>query len=112
MYRPMRDPRTARPAKGRTVTLSRGEYHYTPVAAPDAFERAAGRRYRAIVARALGGKTNRFGPPEAQHTRQGIAQDHENRERQIFDQRARDVARRIGLTDGRIQRANHVFGSR
>jgi hypothetical protein len=93
------------------ATRSRPSTH-TPVPPPDLFERAAGRRYRAIVARSLGGKVDRFGPPEGQHTREGIAQDFALRERWFFDQRARGVARRLGLTDGRPVRANRGFGSR
>jgi len=110
--RPMRDPRTARPAKGRTVTLSRHEYRYTAVQPEDHYERAAGRRYRAVVARALTGAADRFGPPPQPKTRVGIAADFGLRQRRCHEDHARAVGRRLGLTDGRIQRANHVFGSR
>jgi hypothetical protein len=104
--------RTARPAKGRPATLSRDEYRYQAVPQPDRFEIEAAKRYRQRVAKRLARSVGWVEPPEGQHSRQGIAQDHQNRERQIFDQRARDVARQIGLTDGRIQRSNHVFGGR
>ena len=78
----------------------------------DHYERAAGRRYRAVVARALTGAADRFGPPPQPKTRVGIAADFGLRQRRCHEDHARAVGRRLGLTDGRIQRANHVFGSR
>ena len=90
--------------------MSRDEYRYQAVPQPDRFEIEAAKRYRQQVAKHIARSVGWVEPPEGQHTREGIAQDHQNRERRFFEDRARDVARRLGLADGRIQRANHVFG--
>ncbi len=92
--------------------MSRRGYSYQPVPPMDLYEIEAGRRYRAIVARSLGGKTDRFGPPAEPVTRIGIAVDAGLRMRQLIEAHARDVGRRLGLTDGRPERGRHAFGSR
>jgi hypothetical protein len=107
--RPMRDPRTARLAKGRPATVS---YRYTPVPPEDHYERATARRYRRIIAARIARAAGWVERPPAQVTREGIAQDFALAQRQHLERRARNVGRRIGLTDGRVQPANNGFGSR
>jgi hypothetical protein len=63
----------------------------------DLYEIEAGKRYRRHVARALAGKTDRFGPPAVPVTRVGIAVDAGLRMRQAVEQHAFAVARRLGL---------------
>ena len=97
MYRPMRDPRTAGPAKGRTVTLSRHEYRYQPVPQPDRFEIEAAKRYRQQVARRLARSVGWTEPPPQPKTRMGIAIAAGQRMRAAHEDHARAVARALRL---------------
>jgi hypothetical protein len=87
--------RTARPAKGRTVTLSRHEYRYTEVPPEDRYERELGKRYRRIIAARIGGKTE-VRPPAPVTTR-GIAAAYEAAERRRNERHVEGVAYRLGL---------------
>jgi hypothetical protein len=104
--------RSSSATMSRPSTTTRSTYRYQPVPPEDHYEREAGRRYRRIIAARIARAAGWTERPLAQVSRQGIAQDYFLAQRQLIEARARDVARQIGLTDGRIQRANHVFGSR
>jgi hypothetical protein len=95
--RPMRDPRTARPAKGRTVTLSRDEYRYQPVPQPDRFEIETAKRYRQRVAKRLARSVGWTEPPSQPKTRMGIAIAAGQRMRAAHENHARAVARALRL---------------
>jgi hypothetical protein len=104
--------RTARPAKGRTVTLARHEYRYIPVPPEDRYEREAGKRYRRAVAKRIARSVSWVEPPAAQSSRSGIAQDFALRQRRFVEDRARSVGRRLGLTDRPPQPINRILGGR
>ena len=89
--------RTARPAKGRTVTLSRDEYRYQPVPQPDRFEIEAAKRYRQRVAKRLARSVGWTEPPPQPKTRMGIGIAAGLRMRRAVEQHAFAVGRLLGL---------------
>jgi hypothetical protein len=86
------------PVVERSVPATRSRPTKLPPNPPmDLYEIEAGKRYRRHVARSLGGKPDRFGPPDPPRTRLGIAADAGLRMRRVVEQHAFAVGRRLGL---------------
>jgi hypothetical protein len=95
--RPMRDPRTARPAKGRQITLSRHEYTYQPVLPMNRLEVELAKAERRAVARRITRESGWTETPPQPKTRRGIAAAYEAAERRRYEDHAIGVARRLHL---------------